>query len=235
MQVVLFLFLACAAWTAYAVPVEGIAVLYEYTHIVLADAKITWLETGQTTTTGADGRFSFDVPVGTRVTFLFEKFLFVTTQTSTMIVPAGGLTGKYNQVVFQIPDDALWELFLMALPVKSVDPTKCHVVATVCAANKTYDTGLQGEVNSTVTVHPAINQAPFFFGVFDGLTNPFSRGLTSVSADGGVIWFNVDASDELREIDAHKPGKTFTSTKFWCRPGSFINAAPNQGPRVIDN
>lgn len=82
----------------------------------------------------------------------------------------------------------IWEVFLLALPdngANAIDPTKCHVVVTVCAANKTYTDGLQGEVNATVSVTPKVEQIPYYFGVFDGITNPFARGLTSVSADGG--------------------------------------------------
>lgn len=73
---------------------SGIAAVFEDMQIAISNAKITWLETNKIIYTANDGTFSFDAPVGAQVTLLLEKYLFHTTQSATLIVPPGGLTGS---------------------------------------------------------------------------------------------------------------------------------------------
>lgn len=87
--------------------------------MVLADAKITWLETGKVTHTGPDGRFSFDCPVGSRVTFLFEKFGYHTTQSATLVVPPGGISGRFIALLSQSWKESMTKSFSKSLMLSS--------------------------------------------------------------------------------------------------------------------
>jgi len=122
----------------------------------------------------------------------------------------------------------------LVLPVAG-DPTKCHLVTTVTAKNRTTWNDPQGEPDSVVSLDYQTDlQNIFYFGYLDGLTDPFVRGLNSTSLDGGVIFFNVEPRAEPYVIRAHKKGLKFSETRMTChKPNQFINAAPPHGPRVF--
>ena len=66
----------------------------------------------------------------------------------------------------------------------------------MAAKGKTTHNDPQGEPNATVTLEPPQGN-PFYFGYLDGITDPFAKGLTSTSLDGGVIFFNVETRYHL--------------------------------------
>ena len=112
------------------------------------------------------------------------------------------------------------------------------MVTTVTDYHKTLNDLPQGIEGATVKLSPSTNTVPFYFNVvtgniFHGKTNPFTKGLTSTSLDGGVIFFNLMPQPFLYEITAEKPGVTFSKAYFICRKGAFINLSPPNGPSVI--
>lgn len=71
---------------------------------------------------------------------------------------------------------------------------RCQFVVTVSAFNLTVFSFPQGEPNSTAIMTPPAQDHTFYFGTWGKLsndTNPFSRGLTKTSWDGGVVLMNV--------------------------------------------
>ena len=219
-------------------PVSGFArsFILEYP---IANATITILETGQQITTNDKGEFGpFDYPVGKPLTLQLDKWDYKTTQTGTVIVPPGGLTGPYDNITFQVP--SIETYYLLATVVGAIiDNDSCHVTTTVTAYHKTLNDDPQGEPDATVSVIPAVNKAtPFYFDIFKegpltGKTNPFTQGLTATSEDGGVAFFNLPPRDEPYVITATKAGVTFTEAQFVCRKGAFINISPPRGPMAL--
>lgn len=96
----------------------------------------------------------------------------------------------------------------------------------------------QGEPNATVRLVPDVAVKPFYFGVTaNNDTNPFARGLTATSLDGGVLWANIPASavNTTFQVIAEKPGRVFRNTELFCVPGKrvLVNGAPPYGPIVV--
>ena len=181
----------------------------------------------------------FNSSVGSLLYFVGSSSLHKTTTSPIVTVPDGGLTTELTQVVLQMPSDLIFELFWAVTPAgpgKHKDKTKCMVVVTVCAENKTVASHPQGLPGTSVKMVPPNYSTIFYFGVwsFSNETNPLPNDLNSTSWDGGVLIEDVPVSNDIvYEISAFKKGYDFTTTKFKCiQPGSFINGAPNQGPRV---
>jgi len=216
------------------VPVNGFAESY-VSGDPIAGATVFWLNnTSMKTKTDSKGKFSFDAKVGDHMTLVIVADGFHTTQAATLVIPEGGLTGKWS-VGLQVPSDEIYWLFKEILPVSPL-PQYCHIVVTVAAANKSIGQVPQGEPNATCSIFPAaVEPEPFYFGYVDGLTNPFARGLTETTLDGGVLFCNVAVrTDRPYLITAQKGGVNFTNTVAWCvQPDSFINAPPWTGPQVI--
>lgn len=89
------------------------------------------------------------------------------------------------------------------------DDDKCHVVTTVLANGKTLHDAKQGEPDAIITLSPYVNETPFYFDIFKGWlfknkTNPFTKGLTKTTEDGGVGYFNLPASDKPYTLSAQK-------------------------------
>ena len=218
-------------------PVSGFARSF----ITLSDipnATITLLETGQKLQTNSHGQFGpIFYPIGKPITFLFEKSGYKTTQSGTTIVPPSGLTGPQHNISFQIPSTLTFYSFAKIIGAK-FDDEKCHVVTTVLANGRTLEDEKQGEPDAIITLSPAINETPFYFDIFKGWlfhnkTNPFTKGLTATSEDGGVGYANLPPSDKPYTLSAQKAGVTFSTAQFICRKGAFINISPPRGPMAL--
>jgi hypothetical protein len=152
-------------------------------------------------------------------------------------VPPEGMMGSLHNITFQVPSIATFYLFATIIGAK-FDDEKCHVVTTVLANGRTLDSPRQGEPNAKVTLSPFINETPFYFdlfkgGLFKNKTNPFTKGLTAVTEDGGVGFINLPVSDIPYSLSAEKAGVTFSTVKFLCRKGAFINISPPGGPMAL--
>ncbi|VVC76949.1 hypothetical protein AQUSIP_22760 [Aquicella siphonis] len=201
----------------------------------LSDATITVLESGLKLKTDSHGRFGpFLYPVGKPITLLFEKWGYKTTQSGTFIVPRDGLTGPHDNITFQIPSIETYYLLSTIIGV-DFDKNSCHVVTTVMAYGKTLDDPEQGEPGAKITLTPSVNVTPFYFDIFEegplkGKTNPFTKGLTLTTRDGGVGFYNLPPREEPYTLSAEKNGVMFTQARFICRKDVFINISPPGGP-----
>ncbi len=217
-------------------PVSGFARDF-LSNAAIADAKITILETGEIIKTDEKGNYGpINYPIGQPITLVFEKSGYQTTQSATVIVPSTGLTGTYDNITFQVP--TIETYYIMAAIIGAdIDDNSCHVATTVTAYHKTLDDIPQGEPGATITFAPSVDLVPFYFDIFKrgplkGKTNPFTKGLTATSEDGGVGLFNLPPSDVPYTISAVKPGVIFSEAQFLCRKGVFINISPPRGPMV---
>lgn len=217
-------------------PVSGFARAFIMGNAI-SNANITILETGEKIKTDKEGKFGpFNYPIGKPITLVIEKFGYKTTQSATIIVPKEGLTGPYDNITFQVPSIETYYVLASIIGAK-IDDNACHVVTTITAYHKTMDEAPQGEVDAKVTLLPDLNVTPFYFGVFKSgplkdKTNPFIKGLTQASEDGGATYFNLPPSEKPYIISATKEGLTFSEAQFLCRPGAFINISPPRGPMV---
>ena len=215
--------------------VSGIAKTFLFNQPI-PHAEITVLETGFTMRTNQDGRFGpFYFPIGRSLTLLFEKFGYSSVQSGTFIVKKSGLTGPYKEISFQVPSWLTFYLYAHLIGA-TLDKDHCHVVSTITAYHKTLNDLPQGEPHARAILRPQ-NEQPFYFGIFkDGpfryKTNPFTRQLIDTSQDGGIAFFNLPPQLKPYILTATKAGKAFTKTQFICRPGSFINISPPQGPAI---
>lgn len=218
-------------------PVKGFARSF-LTGEPIPDATVQVLESGLSLKTDKDGKFGpFYHPIGQRITLEISKSGYVTTQSATVMVPAEGLIGPYDNITFQVPSTYVFYLLSKTVGAK-LDDESCHVTATVTAYHKTMDDIPQGEKDSVVMLQPAIKPAPFYFDIFTsgplkGKTYPFPTGLTSTSDDGGVAFFNVPPSDKPYHIVAVKKGVQFSDAEFMCAKGKFINLSPPRGPSAM--
>lgn len=230
----------CIAATHATAPISGYAQSF-LLNMKLANGTVTVLETGKKMTTDSNGRFGpFQYPVGQPITLQFEKWGYQTTQSGTVIVPPEGLTGPYDNITFQIPSIETYYL-LAKIMGATIDDNSCHVTSTITAYHKTLEDVPQGMTGTTVTLTPAVNIIPFYFDIYKsggplkGKTNPFTRGLTATSEDGGVAFFNLPPRDEPYVLSARKDGVKFTEAMFLCRKGLFINISPPKGPMALQS
>lgn len=188
-----------------------------------------------TTATDKYGRFRVLWPVGEPITLALSHRWSHTTQGGTVVVPPGGLSGEHSEYTFQTPSSVTFTSLNWALrDVGKLDPSSCAVSTTVQAAGMTLEDAPQGEAGAELKIVPEVPGKPYYFGLIMKWTNVLSRGLTSTSGDGGVLFFNVPPRKEPYTLVATKPGKKFTNASFVCREGgTFINVAPPQGPTVI--
>jgi hypothetical protein len=215
-------------------PVEGFARGFIFGEEI-AGATITVLETGLRLKTDAQGKFGpFLYPIGKPITLTLAGFGYKTTQSSTQIVPPEGLVGPYQNITFQVP--SLMTYYLLAHIIGAeFDSNSCHVVTTILAKGKTMDDAEQGEPNAIVTLSPYVSETPFYFDIFTegplkGKTNPFTKGLTVTTKDGGVGFFNLPPRESPYTISAQKDGNIFTQAQFLCRKNTFVNISPPLGP-----
>lgn len=204
----------------------------------LKNGSITILETGERLQTNDKGEFGpILYPVGKPITLVFEKWSYPTFQSGTMIVPKQGLNTEHNNITFQIPNIAMFQLLKLFLGAKFND-NACHVATTITAFNKTLDDVPQGIAGAKVTLTPKVNETPYYFGIFasgpfKGYTSPFAKGLTETTEDGGVAFFNLPPRNEPYKISASKNGVKFSEAAFICKKGAFVNISPPLGPKVL--
>lgn len=215
-------------------PVAGFARVF-LSSAPISDATISILETGLKVKTNDKGQFGpIFHPVGKPITLVFEKWGYRTTQSATVIVPKEGLTGPYDNITFQIPETTTYYL-LAAIIGANIDDNYCHVTSTVAGYHKTMDDLPHGEAGVKVTLVPDTDVVPFYFDIFKegplkNYTNPFTRGLTQTTEDGGFAFFNLPPRDEPYRIIAEKSGTLFSEAQFLCHKGEFINLSPPRGP-----
>jgi hypothetical protein len=232
-----FLLLTSSTFAIPTAPVSGFAVIYPVRE-PLPNATITILENGTKFLTDAKGKFGpIYLPIGQSFTFVLEKKGFHTTQSATVTIPENGLDDMHHNIAFQVPAELTFYMMTAIIGAK-FNNNDCHVVATVAAHDKVVTDKPQGEENAVVSLLPTVSEVPFYFGIFKNgpmkdETNPFEKGLTQTSLDGGVAFFNITPSDQPYTMVAKKDGVTFTEAKFICRKGMFINLSPPQGPIVI--
>jgi hypothetical protein len=228
---------ATTSYAATTAPVTGFARDF-LTGKPIPDADITVLENGLKIKSNDQGLFGpLEWPVGKTITLVIEKTGYQTTQSATITVPAEGLNTPYNNISLQPFDVFTYNMFALAMGIK-IDNEKCHVGTTVTAYHKNLNDLPQGERQAKILLTPNTSEIPFYFGIFtDGPLkdnpNPFARGLTETTDDGGVVFGNLEPSDEPYTMTAVKSGVNFTQVKFLCRKGIFINISPPQGPTVI--
>lgn len=226
--------LASPCFATNDVPVSGFARTF-ITGEPLTGGTVTVLETGQKLTTNAKGEFGpIQYPANRPITLKFEKWGYKTTQSATVIVPPTGLTGKYDNITFQVPETVTYYLLASVIGA-TIDDNNCHVVTTVTDYHKTMDDIPQGVEGAKLVLLPGRTETPFYFDIFKtgplkGKTNPFTRGLTETSEDGGAAYFNLPPRNKPYRITAEKNGVTFSSAEFVCSKGAFINISPPRGP-----
>lgn len=206
---------------------------YELGSGPVGNTKFICLETNESFVSDANGWAHLSFSVGMNVTFFFPgSLLLAATQGATVVVPAEGLTSNITWYVLQIPNKVVYEIMMLVSPGHK-DPTKCIGMVTVTAWDKTVADCPQGIEGVTVSVNPPLQSMIFYPGVWMGnRTDPFPNNLTSTSLDGGVAIENLPVGKTYL-VTASKPGYLFTSTVLWCQaPGTFVNGAPNQGPRA---
>ena len=176
----------------------------------------------RTTTTAADGAFSFeDLEVGSEVTFELAHDDYVPIQTSTLVVPDGGA----ERFTFQAVRPDTYALLSAVVDIEP-DPTRCQIATTVTRIGKSiYDEGAHGEAGATVTIEPPLpaEQGPIYF---NASVIP-DRALTETSDDGGVLFVQVPPGRYV--LRAHKPDTTFTEVTIDCEAGILMNASPPWG------
>lgn len=218
-------------------PVYGFARAFPISY-ALPNATITILETGEKYKTDANGNFGpIYYPIGKPITLVFKKWGYKTTQSATMTVPKEGLQGPHENISFQVPSSLTFYLYSKIVGAR-FDENSCHVATTVTALNKTLNDERQGEMGATIKLIPTTNDKPFYFDIFKtgflkNYTNPFTRTLTQVSADGGAGFFNLPPREQPYIMQAYKNGVKFTEVKFICRKNAFINMSPPQGPKAV--
>lgn len=204
----------------------------------IGNANITIVETGKIIKTDNHGKFGpFDYPVGKPITLMLVKSGYHTTQSATVVVPPEGLTGPYNNITFQVPSSEAYYLLSTVVGAKE-DPNACHVAATITAYHKNMDDDPQGEADATVSLRGYTEQPTFYFDIFQsgplkGKTNPFTKGLTKTTEDGGLLIFNLPPQEKPYVMTASKAGVMFTEIQFLCRKGMFVNISPPQGPMAV--
>ena len=159
-------------------------------------------------------------------------------QSAIVETGTAGLTGVFSQIVLQMPDFTVTDLFRTLYQDLVRDPDNtCTIVTTVTRQNGTIFEFPHGEAGAQVELIPPAYSNRYYFGSWGDLsdfTNPFARGLEATSKDGGVLFFDVPVNASVvLKAQACAPFREFTETEFVCvTPGMTINGAPNQGPRV---
>jgi hypothetical protein len=210
------------------VSVSGHAFAFGPTGGAVRDAVVTVLEhPGWCARTGSDGAYSFTgVAPGERVTLEMHHENHWPVQTSTELVPAGGL----ERFGFQSPTIGIFRVLAQYLRI-TADPERCQIATTVVAApyRGIYDPGGHGEVGATVTIDPPLpaEAGPVYFRYLSASAIVPARELRETSLDGGVLFLNVPPGDYV--LSAHKAGVRFNQVAIRCRAGLLVNASPPWG------
>ncbi len=192
----------------------------------IGDATISVLEMPEKSlVTGADGAFSFDLPVGSDVTLVMEHADYPLIQTGTHVVPQGGI----DDLTFQVPSRAIYDALAQIVAI-TPDPAACQMVTTVTRRDGTIlAPGAHGEAMVTVATEPALpsTNGPIYF---NSSVLP-DRALTETSDDGGVLYTNVPPGEYVWH--GTKAGTLLEDVKMKCRAGVLVNASPPRGMNVL--
>lgn len=237
----LILLITLFALPAYALnanaPVSGFARSFIFSSPI-EGGVVTINETGQTFTTDSQGHFGpIEYPIGKPITLTFSKWGYKTTQSATIIVPKEGLTSRYTNITFQVPSIQTFYILSKIIGAK-VNDEDCHLTTTITRYHKTMDDIPQGLPGARLVVSPPVQTKPFYFDIYRSgpladKTDPFTKGLTETSEDGGAAIFNLPARAEPYLLTAEKHGVKFSKVLFLCKKGVFINLSPPQGPSEI--
>lgn len=179
----------------------------------------------RTSTTGADGRFSFDgLTEGSEVTLQMEQENYHRMQTATLTLGPEGA----ERVTFQAVHNAIYAELADLLQVVPDEDNKCQIASTVTRVGKSiYDEGAHGEAGATVTLDPPMaEEGPIYF---NESVVP-DRALTETTADGGVLFLQVPPGQYV--LTATKPGVSIRQVAIKCRAGWLANASPPWGLQV---
>ncbi len=208
--------------------------------------------------TSAQGTYGFCYPAGKKITVIFEKSGYQTSQSATIDLGYKGrqAIGLYHNISYQAINSSLLRFTEMVVQyslltppvVTQLDPEKCQVVITVTKFHKTLYDSPQGEPGVVVSLVPEGNKQNtdhayydklFYFRELLGKTLPIG-GLKKTSKDGGVMILNLKPGHY--HVLGHKSGVTFRPLSFTCDPGLwkklapekqvFINLSPPQGLQV---
>jgi|GEM_PF-6961725 len=108
-------------------------------------ATVTDLHTGEQWVSGKDGYIKTNLEVGRKLSLMFNASAeYPDTQTATVTVPKEGLTGRDNEITFQVPSD--WLYHVLKKSFGEYKEGHCHVVTTVQEYGKNMhdDDGLAG-------------------------------------------------------------------------------------------
>jgi len=190
--------------------------------------------------TDAAGRAVVELPAGEEPSLVLEKHGFVTTQSGTWTVPAGGLEGPQQEITFQTMPDWVIAVARRWLRVPAI-AGRYHLATTVTAAGKTLYDPVQGEPGAVIRIHRdgrPLDVTPIYMGIVPLVhkTNLFMARWhqgTMSSADGGVLIPNLEAGTYT--VSAEAPGRRFSVAKAVIRGDSpeFVNLSPPWGPRVL--
>ena len=190
--------------------------------------------------TDAGGFMQLSLAVGSKVFMTaYPGNNYHETTTAVATVPPEGLTGLYGRIVFQVPTDLIYALFSNLIG-RKMPVNTCPVVVTITQYNTTYDVAPQGWEGVEATILPASaavgDARPYYFGMTPSHgTDPLPNNRTTTSPDGGVVFPAIPLNpDEDVIIGAKYKDYPFSTATVRClRPGQFINAAPNQGPKAL--
>lgn len=174
----------------------------------------------------AEGRFTFEVPSGRPLSFVFEQEGFMPVQSGTIEVGTQGI----SQLGFQVPTLATADLMALAAELE-LDPERCQIATTVSSeASPPYGGAGVGEPGAVAQLEPEPGEDAAGPIYFDYISESFilpDPELTETTIDGGVLYGNVPLGEY--RLRAEKEGVPFTEVKLRCRAGVLVNASPPHG------
>ncbi len=196
--------------------------------------------------------YHFNSLIGQDLTLLFQHNHYKTSQSATFSISPNGYTGTHSLISWQPINTILWKALKYSTEIVNLTKMKdgyCQVLTTVSEKGKTLDDDPQGEAGATVDLVSDSWTLPvkpyskvFYLGILAKKTFPMPN-LKSTTADGGVIFLNVEPGHKYKII-TNKVGVKFTQPEFICKPQLWdqlglsetilINISPPQGPTVVN-
>ncbi len=187
-------------------------------------------------TTGADGSYELEVPLGATVTPYVEAEGHHSITVQTFVVDDEHDGAELDGVNFQTPADAIYDgLRALVSGFTGRDPFEggCVIVTTVGDARMvgmTFDEFIDfhphGVEGATVSIDPA-GAVPIYFNA-DVLPDAAQQ---TTSIDGGVLWPNVPPGDYT--LSAQLAGTDFVDVHVRCEEGWVVNANPVWGLHAL--
>ena len=214
----------------------------------LEGVEVIALETSQVVgKTDEAGQLRFNYPVGQKLTLLFKRDGFQTSQSATFLVSKEGFRGRHKEISYQAIPKTIFLALSKILSIykwESLDPNKFQLIATVTAVGKTLNDAPQGVAGAILQVTQKgkyIGQEPlYYFGTLADKTFPIPF-LKETTADGGVFGLNLE--EGTGTVTAQKSGVRFSIQRITCRldwwkkhaPGEqpLLNLSPPQGPTEL--